>query len=73
MNPRQKEQNETFSYYRDIHDLTLYHIAPKVKFQNGWEYHFKIPQRVFKDINGHWNDSTEVKGSLPTDETLSSL
>ena len=73
VNPRQKEQNETFSYYRDIHDLTLYHITPKVKFQNGWEYHFKIPQRVFKDINGHWNDSTEVKVSLPTDETLSSL
>jgi hypothetical protein len=73
INPRQKQQNEKFTYYRDKDDITLYHITPKVTFQSGWEYMFKIPERVFKDINNHWNDSTEVKVSLPTDETLSSL
>ena len=33
----------------------------------------RLPYRAFRDINGFWSDSTLVKVSLPTDETLSSL
>ena len=32
-----------------------------------------MPYRKFRDINGFYNDSTEVKVSLPKDEKLSSL
>ena len=39
----------------------------------GYGYTVKIPNRIFRDINNHWNDSTEVSVSLPTDEELSSL
>ena len=33
----------------------------------------KVPYRKFRDINGFYNDSTEVKVSLPKDDKLSSL
>ena len=39
----------------------------------GYEYKLKVPYRKFRDINGFYNDSTEVKVSLPKDEKLSSL
>ena len=32
-----------------------------------------MPYRKFRDINGFYNDSTEVKVSFPKDEKLSSL
>lgn len=32
-----------------------------------------MPYRSFRDINGFYNDSTEVKVSLPTDDKLSTL
>jgi len=46
-------------------------ITPQVKIQQGYEYVFKVPHRIFKDINGNWNDSTQVKVSLPTGDDLS--
>ena len=48
-------------------------IFPVEKMLEGYDYFLKIPHRVFRDINGHYNDSTEVKVTLPTDEKLSSL
>ena len=73
VNPRQKDQVEEFKIERDSTNLRKYDITPLCKIQQGWEYIFKIPQRTFKDINGHWNDSTEVKITLPNDEELSSF
>jgi hypothetical protein len=32
-----------------------------------------VPHRKFKDINGFYNDSTEVKVSLPKDDKLSTM
>ena len=32
-----------------------------------------MPHRLFRDINGFYNDSTEVKVSLPKDDKLSTL
>ena len=33
----------------------------------------KVPHRKFTDINGFYNDSTEVKVSLPKDDKLSTI
>ena len=33
----------------------------------------RLPHRIFRDINGFWSDSTQVRVSLPKDETLSNL
>ena len=71
INPRQKEQAEKFKIERDSLNLRKYNITPQVNIQSGYEYFFKVPQRTFKDINGYWNDSTEVKVSLPKDDNLS--
>ena len=71
INPRQKEHAEKFGIMRDSLNLRKYIITPQVKIQDGYEYFFKIPQRSFKDINGYWNDSTEVKVALPKDDNLS--
>ena len=46
---------------------------PKEKLMQGFEYFLKIPYRKFRDINGYYNDSTEVKVTLPTDEKLSTV
>ncbi len=73
INPRQKEQAEKFTVTRDSLNLRKYTFTPQVKIQQGYEYFFKIPERTFKDINGYWNDSTEVKVSLPSDDKLSSF
>lgn len=73
LNPKQKEFKGEFSVQRDTLNLRKYRLTPKVKLQKGFEYRFKVPARAFRDINGFWSDSTEVKFSLPTDETLSTL
>ena len=39
----------------------------------GYEYSLKVPYRLFRDINGFYNDSTVMKVSLPKDEDLSTL
>ena len=33
----------------------------------------KVPHKAFRDINGFYSDSTEVKVTLPSDEKLSTL
>ena len=73
INPKQKTQPEKFTIERDSTNLRRYVITPKVKILEGYEYVFKVPQRTFRDINGHWNDSTEVKVALPKDDNLSSF
>jgi hypothetical protein len=39
----------------------------------GYEYFLKLPHRKFKDINGFYNDSTEIKVTLPNDDKLSTM
>ena len=73
INPKQKEFKGELIIERDSLDLRCYNIRPKVKMQPGFEYRIKVPHRAFRDINGHYSDSTEVKVSLPTDDALSSL
>lgn len=72
-NPRQQEFKAKFTVTRDRYNLRLYTIRPDVTFKPGFDYLLKIPERVFMDVNGHYNDSSEVKFSLPKDEDLSLL
>lgn len=72
-NPRQQETIGKYKVIQDSLNLRKYTIMPVDKLQTGWEYYLKVPHRKFTDINGFYNDSTEVKVSLPTDDKLSSI
>lgn len=73
LNPRQQEAKGTYKVTRDSLNLRKYVIRPDVELQPGYEYFLKVPHRKFKDINGFYNDSTEVKVTLPNDDKLSTM
>ena len=73
LNPRQQESTAGYTVTQDTLNLRKYIIRPKIELQPGYEYFLKVPHRKFKDINGFYNDSTEVKVTLPTDEKLSTM
>ena len=73
INPRQQETIGKYTVERDSLNLRKFTIRPVEKLQPGYEYFLKVPHRKFKDINGFYNDSTEVKVSLPNDDKLSTL
>lgn len=73
LNPRQQEARGKFTVTQDTLNLRKYVIRPEEEFLPGYEYFLNIPGRKFKDINGFYNDSLEVKVTLPNDETLSTL
>lgn len=73
INPRQQENIGKYKVIQDTLNLRKYTIMPVDKLQAGWEYFLKVPHRKFMDINGFYNDSTEVKVSLPSDDKLSSI
>lgn len=73
LNPRQQESFGKYSVRQDSLNLRKYIVTPSDKLQPGYEYFLKIPHRKFKDINGFYNDSSEVKVSLPNDDKLSTM
>lgn len=73
VNPKQQEFSGKFTVQQDSLNLRKYTIMPTEKLQSGYEYKLKVPHRMFKDINGFYNDSTEVKVTLPNDDKLSTL
>ena len=73
VNPRQQEAIGKYTVTQDSLNLRKYVIMPSEKLQQGYEYFLKIPHRKFRDINGFYNDSSEVKVTLPSDDKLSSL
>lgn len=73
LNPKQKEFKGEFKVEQDSLNIRKYVIRPKDKLLPGFEYFLKLPHHAFRDINGFWSDSTEVKVKLPTDEKLSVL
>ena len=73
VNPRQQEAFGKYTVTQDSLNLRKYTIMPAEKLQAGWEYYLKVPHRRFTDINGFYNDSTEVKVTLPSDDKMSSL
>lgn len=73
LNPKQQEFKEKYSVTQDSLNLRKYVVRPNVDLLPGYEYFLKVPHRKFKDINGFYNDSTEVKVTLPNDDKLSSI
>ena len=73
INPRQQENAEKYAVRKDSLNLRKYIVMPKEKFQPGYEYKLKVPHRKFRDINGFYNDSLEVKVALPKDDKLSTM
>lgn len=73
LNPRQQEAFGKYSVRQDSLNLRKYIVTPSEKLQPGYEYFLKVPHRKFKDINGFYNDSSEVKVSLPKDDKLSTM
>ena len=73
VNPRQQETAGTVEVIKDSTNLRHFRVMPKEPFQVGYDYYLKIPHRQFRDINGFYNDSTQLKVTLPNDEKLSSI
>lgn len=73
VNPRQQEATEKYTFMQDSLNMRKYIVRPVSKLLPGYEYFLKIPHRKFMDINGFYNDSLEVKVSLPNDDKLSSM
>lgn len=73
LNPKQQEFKESFTVVQDSVNLRKYIMRPNVEMLPGYEYFLKVPHRRFKDINGFYNDSSEVKVTLPNDDKLSSM
>ena len=73
VNPRQQESFGQVTVTQDPNNLRKFSVMPLESFQQGYEYFLKVPHRKFRDINGFWNDSTEMKVSLPNDDKLSSI
>ena len=73
LNPRQQESKGEYFVTQDSLNLRKYVVRPKAKLLPGYEYYLKVPHRKFKDINGFYNDSTEVKVILPKDDKLSTM
>lgn len=73
LNPKQQEVIGTYKVTQDSLNLRKYTLKPDVELLPGYEYFVKVPHRKFKDINGYYNDSTEVKVSLPNDDKLSTM
>jgi hypothetical protein len=73
VNPRQQEKMERYKVTRDPDNLRKYTIMPQEKLMTGFDYFLKIPHRKFRDVNGYYHDSTELKVTLPNDEKLSSI
>ena len=73
VNPRQQESKGKVRVVQDSTNLRHYNIYPEDPLQVGFDYYLKIPHRLFRDVNGYYNDSTDLKVTLPTDEKLSSI
>jgi hypothetical protein len=70
---KQQIQPEKFTITQDTANIRKYHLKQEGEFMAGYEYVFKIPHRVFYDINGLPCDSLVSKIKLPSDDKLSTL
>lgn len=73
LNPRQQEAFGSVRVMQDSTNLRRYSVFPTEPMQQGYDYFLKIPYRKFRDVNGFYNDSTELKVTLPNDDKLSSI
>lgn len=73
VNPKQEKKSGSFTVTQDTLNLRKYVVRPNDKLLPGYDYFLKMPHRRFRDINGFYNDSTEVKVTLPNDDKLSTM
>lgn len=73
LNPKQQEFKEKYTVEQDSLNLRKYILKPATEMLPGYEYFLKVPHRRFMDVNGFYNDSTEVKVMLPSDDKLSTM
>lgn len=73
VNPRQQRTPGKVTIEKDSTNLRHFRVKPVEKLQVGWDYFLTVPGRKFRDVNGYWNDSTQVKVTLPNDDKLSSI
>ena len=73
LNPRQQRTDGSITVEPDTTNLRRYTLRPNEVLRPGYEYFLKLPHRGFRDINGFYNDSTQVSVTLPSDEKLSTL
>lgn len=73
VNPKQKESLSTFHVVEDSLNIRHFRLVPDEPLLPGYEYSMKIPYRMFRDINGFYNDSTVAKVSLPSDDKASKI
>ena len=73
VNPRQQEAIMEYVLEKDSTNLRKFAVKPSTPFQQGFDYYLKITYRKFRDINGYYNDSTELKVTLPKDDKLSNI
>ncbi len=73
INPRQKKVDAKYTWQRDTGDMRVVYVKHNGKFQPGFEYVLTVPHRMFRDVNGFYNDSTVVKVKLPDDDKLSKI
>ncbi len=71
--PKGLKSIEKFTVVQDSTNIRKYSLYPVEPFKPGNDYQLKIPQAVFKDINGFTNDSLDSKLILPTDDKLCSI
>jgi len=72
-NPRRQVDTMDFTITRDTLNLRRYTLTPSEDLQKGYDYKLIVPHRKFRDINGYYNDSTQVSVTLPNDDKLSKL
>lgn len=73
INPKQIESKIKYHVVKDSTNIRRFSVFPDEKMLVGYDYKLKLPHRGFRDINGYYSDSTEVKVTLPTSDKLSTL
>lgn len=71
--PRKIVSSVKFHVERDSTNILHYIIKADDPYKVGNDYKIKIPQALFKDVNGFTNDSLVKSFNLPTDDKLSSI
>ena len=71
--PRKIVSNVRFHTERDSTNILRYIIRADDPYKVGNDYKIKIPQALFRDVNGFTNDSLVKTFNLPTDDKLSSI
>ena len=73
LNARQEEEPVRFNVEPDSLSILRYALRPVSPLVQGVDYYVKIPYHAFRDMDGYYSDSLDVKFALPNKETMSSM